>query len=151
MNMMFCTQYSLALVRQDNSVISYNGKISNKYCYLKHLEKSNTLHFYHHRCELKLINNVTTQLRFFQENLQERKDFAAKFSIHIIPEPRSFKYYNYFDFFYFFEFYQIYKFDFQLNVGQAFYFYLTNNYTEIFTTFEKFSDPDGPYKGIFRL
>ena len=70
---------------------------------MKHLSKCNYQHFYHHRCELKLINNVIISIRFFQDNIHERNDFAAKFSIHTFPDPRLFKYYNYFDFFDFFE------------------------------------------------
>ena len=73
----------------------------------------------------------------------------SKFCIHIILEPRPFKYYNYFDFFDFFEFYQIYKTVYSLDVGRAFHVYLSQADTEILITFEKFSDSEGKYKGIF--
>ena len=56
-----------------------------------------------------MINGVTTSITFLQQNIHERKYFAAKFLIHIIPEPRAFKYCNYFDFFDFFQFHQIHK------------------------------------------
>ena len=91
------TKYDLALIKQDDSVWKYKDKIENdfsdsKYSFLKHLNKVNSLHFYHQRCELKLINNV---IRFYQNNIHEKRDFGSKFSIHVIPEPRLFKYYNY--------------------------------------------------------
>ena len=91
------TKYDLALIKQDDSVLKYKDKIENdfsdsKYSFLKHLNKVNSLHFYHQRCELKLINNV---IRFYQNNIHEKRDFGSKFSIHVIPEPRLFKYYNY--------------------------------------------------------
>ena len=38
-----------------------------------------------------MINGVTTSIRFLQQNIHKRKDFPAKFSILIIPEPRAFK------------------------------------------------------------
>ena len=98
------------------------SKNSDKYSYLKHLSKSNNLHFYHNHCELKLIHNVTTSTRFFQD-VYERNDFAAKFSIHIFRDPRPFKYYNYFDFFDFFQFCQAKKTDYALDVGRAFHMY----------------------------
>ena len=116
---------------------------------MKHLNGQSLLHFYHHRCELKLINNVTTSIRFFQDIIHEKKDFASRFCIHIIPEPRPFKHYNYFNFFDFFEFYQIHKQTYALNIGNAFHVFLTENETEIFTTFEKYNDINGPYKGVF--
>ena len=78
---------------------------------------------------------MTASIRFLQPNIHERKDFAAKFSIHIIPEP--FKYYNYFDFFDFFEFYQIHNDTLDFHVGRAFHSYLSAADTEIFTTYEK--------------
>ena len=95
-----------------------------------------------------MINGVTTSIRFLQQNIHKRKDFPAKFSILIIPEPRVFKYYNYFNFFYFFKFYQIHKDTFGLHVGRAFLSYLSAAGTEIFTTYEKFTNPNGPYKSI---
>ena len=35
-----------------------------------------------------------------------------------------------------------------LDVGRAFYAYLSEADTEIFTTIEKFNDPEGKYKGV---
>ena len=136
------------MVRVDSGKISYKDKIEttfskSKYSYLKHLSESNTLHFYHHKCELKLVNNVTPSARFFQESIHEEKDFASKFCMHIIPEPWPYKYYSYFDFFQFFEFYQIHKLAYDLDVGRAFYAYLSDTDTEIFTTIETFTDPEG--------
>ena len=103
------TKYDLALIKQGDSALRYKDKVENdfsdsKYSFLKHLNKVNSLHFYHQRCELKLVNNVTTCIRFYQNNIHEKRDFSSKFSIHVIPEPRPFKYYNYFYFFYFFYF-----------------------------------------------
>ena len=60
-----------------------------------------------------------------------------------------FKYYNYFDFFDFFEFFQIHKTAYSLDVGRVFHVYLSQADIEIFTTFEKFMDLEGKYKGIF--
>ena len=141
---------NLALIRVDFGNISYKDKIEttfskSKYSYLKHLFESNTLHFCHHKCEVKLINNVTSSIRFFQESIPEEKDFASKFCIHIIVE---YKYYNYFDFFQFFESYQKGKLTNDLDVGRAFYAYLSETDTEIFTTIEKFNVPEGKYKGV---
>ena len=98
------TKLNLALVRVNPGKISYKDKIEtkftkSKYSYLKHVSKSNMLHFYHHQCELKLVNNVTSSIRFFQESFHKEKDFTSKFSIHIFPEPRLNKYCNYFNFF----------------------------------------------------
>ena len=75
------TAYNLALIRQDDSVLKYKDKIENefsdsKYSFLKHLNKTNRFHFYHHHCELKLINNVTTCIRFSQNNIHEKEDFG---------------------------------------------------------------------------
>ena len=133
-------------------IVLFNIKTAfsnSKYSYLKHLNKSNTLHFYHHRAEIKLINNVTSIIRFFQESIHKQKDFASKFCIHIILEPRPFKYYTYFDFFGFFEFYQIHKISYSLYVGRVFHTYLSAADTEIFTTFSKFTDPSRKYKRVF--
>ena len=63
------TKYTLGLVTRDNSKLSYKAKIQNtfdssKYSFVKHLNGQSLLHFYHHRCELKLINNVSLQLDF---------------------------------------------------------------------------------------
>ena len=69
--------------------------------------------------------------------------------MHIIPDPKPFKHYNYFEFFEFFEFYQIHKQTYNLNVVDAFHAFLTQNETEIFTTFEKYTDPNGPHKSVF--
>ena len=47
------TKYNLVLVRQENSTLTYKDMIDNtiysksKYSYLKHLNKTSTLHFYH--------------------------------------------------------------------------------------------------------
>ena len=144
------TKYNLALIRQDNSVLKYKDKIENdfsdsKYLILKHLNKNNRFHFYPHCCELKLINNVTTCIRFYQNNIHEKRDFGSKFSIHVIPEPRLYKYYNNFDFF---EFSQIYRFEYALDLGRALYAYLSETDTEVFRTFKKFSNPNGIYKGV---
>lgn len=79
-----------------------------------------------------------------------KKDFAAKFSIPIIPEPRCFKYYNYFDFIDFFEFHQIYKASFALGVPRAYlHSYLSKPDIEIFTNFEKCKDLNGSYEYVF--
>ena len=102
-------------------------------------------------CELKIIYNVTASIRFFQDNIYERNDFAAKFSIHIFPDPRPFKYYNYFDFFDFFEFDQAKKTDYILDVGKTFHWYLLQTDTKLVTTFEKFTDKNGKYKGVIIL
>ena len=64
---------NLALVCIDSGKISYKDKIEtmlfkSKYSYLKHLSESN-MHFYHHKCELKLVNSVTSSIRFFQESI----------------------------------------------------------------------------------
>ena len=118
----------------------------SKYSYLKHLSKSNTLHFYHHRCELKLVSNVTSSIRFFQESIHGEKDFAFKFCIHIVPELTSFKQYNYFDFFQFLKFYAKHTLTYNPNVGPAFYAYISVVDTETFTTIEKFDDPQGKHK-----
>ena len=75
-------------------------------------------------------------------------DFGSKFSLHVIPEPRQFKYCNYFDFFNFFEFYHVHKSEYALDVGGAFSAYLSETDTEVFTTSEKFTDPNGIYKGV---
>ena len=117
-----------------------------KYSYLKHLSKSNTLHFYHHRCELKLVNNVTSSIRFLQESIRKEKVFASKFCIHIVPETTSFKYYNYFDFFQYLKFYLKHNLTYNPNVGPAFYAYISEVDTEVFTTIEKFDDPQGTHK-----
>ena len=103
------------------------------------MNKVNSLHFYHQRCELKLINNVTTCVRFYQSNIHKKRDFGSKFSVHVILEPRQFKYYNYFDFF---EFYQIHKSEYTLDVGRAFCACLSETNTEVFTTFKKFTNPN---------
>ena len=92
------------MVRVDSDNILYKDKIEttfskSKQSYLKYLSESNTLHFYHHKCELKLVNNVTSSIMFFQESFQEEKDFVSKFCIHIVLEPRLYKYYNYSIFF----------------------------------------------------
>ena len=65
------TKYTLGLVTRDNSKLSYKAKIQNtfdssKYSFVKHLNGQSLFHFYHHRCELKLINNVITSIRFFR-------------------------------------------------------------------------------------
>ena len=112
------------------------------------MSESNTLHFYHHKCELKLVNNITSSIRFFQESIHEEKDFAPNFCIHIIPELRPYKWYNYLDFFQFFKLYQIHKLTYDLDIGRAFYAYLSEADTEICTTLEKFNDPEGKYKGV---
>ena len=130
------TKLNLVLFRVDSGKIPYNDKIEttfskSKYWYLKHLSETNTLHFYHDKCELKLVNNVTSSIRFFQESIHEEKYFASKFCIHVIPESRQHKYYNYFDFSQFFEFYQIHKLTYVLDVGRAFYAYLSKSDTDI--------------------
>ena len=58
------TKHNLALVQEDGSRLRYKDKIETQFLkysknsYLKHLKKSNTLHFYHHKVELELANNV---------------------------------------------------------------------------------------------
>ena len=79
------TKLDLALVRVVSDKISYKDKkeltfSKSKYSYLKHLSESSTLHFYHHKCELKLVNNVTFSIRFFQENIHKEKDYASRFA-----------------------------------------------------------------------
>ena len=64
------TKLNLELVCVDSGKISYKNKIKamfqeSKYSYLKHLSDSNMLHFYHHKCELKLVNNVTSSKEVF--------------------------------------------------------------------------------------
>ena len=65
------TKHNLDLVQEDGSRLGYKDKIEtqflkySKYSYLKHLKKSKTLHFYHCKVELKLVNNVTTSIGFF--------------------------------------------------------------------------------------
>ena len=98
---------------------------------------------------MKLINYVTTSLRFFDPNVHCQKDFASKFCIHIIEYPRPFKQYSYFGYLDFFEFYQIHKTNYNLDVGIPFQDYLTKNDTEMFTTLEKFTDLNGKYKCVF--
>ena len=145
------TTYDLNLIKEDYSTPEYKDKLSeggaskSKYSYLKHLSKSNRLHFSHAKAELKLINNVTTCFRFFQQSIHDQKDFKSKFCIHITEDPRRFKYYSCFDYF---EFYQIHKTNYNLDMGLAFHDYLTKNETEMFTNFKKFMDPNGKYKGI---
>ena len=136
---------NLMLVNEENRLF-YENKIQSKNLdKYSHLSKSNNLHFCHNRCELKLIHNVTTSTRFFQDNVYERNNFAAKFSIHIFRDPRPFKYDNYFDFLNFFEFYQAKKTDYAVDVGRAFHRYLSQTDIEIFTTFEKFTDKSGKW------
>ena len=115
------TKHNLDLVQEDGSRLRHKDKTEtqfskySKYSYLKHLKKSKTLHFYHCKVELKLVNNVTTSIGFFA----------------------------------FFEFYQIHKISYSLDGGRAFHAYLSQADTEIFTTFKKFTDLEGKYKGIF--
>ena len=95
---------NVTLVCLNSGKILYKDKIEtkfskSKYLYIKHLSESNTLHFQYHKCELKLVNNVTSSIKFFQESSHKENNFASKICIHIIPEPRRYKYYNYFDFF----------------------------------------------------
>ena len=139
------SNYVLNLVRQPNSDLSYKDKTENvfgksKYSFAKAFSSSGTIHFYHHQCELKIINNVTTSIRFLKQNIHDKNDFGAKFAIHVIPEPRPSKHYLYFDFFDFYNYYQIHKESHNLDVGGTFHSYLTDNETEIFTTFEKFQN-----------
>ena len=82
-----------------------------------------------------MMNGVATSIRFLQQNIHERKNFAKNFSIDIIPEPRSFKYYNYLGYFW-------------LACRTIFSLLPFCCRTEIFTTYEKFTDPNAPYKGI---
>ena len=84
---------------------------------------------------------MTTSLRFFEQSVHDQKDFKSKFCIHIIEGSQT----DYFDFF---EFYQIHKTNYNLDVDVAFHDYLTKNDTEMFTTFEKFTDPNGKYKSV---
>ena len=81
---------------------------------------------------MKLINNVTTTIRFFKNNIHEEKDFAARFWIHLFlgsPPPPEIR---------FFEYYQSFKNEFDGNVGKAFHKFLSENDTEIFTS-QKFA------------
>ena len=138
--------YDLNFIKEDYSTLDHKDRVSeggisvSRYSYY---------HFSHDKAELKLTNNVTTYLRFFKQSVHDQKDFKSKFCIHIIEDLRPFKYYSYFDYFDFFEFYQIHKTNCNLDVGVAFHDYLTKNDTEMFTTFEKFTDPNGKYKGVF--
>ena len=75
------TKYMLELVTRDNSKLSYKDKIQNtfdssKYSFMKHLNGQSLLHFYHHLCELKLINNVTTSIRYFLGYYSRKKGFC---------------------------------------------------------------------------
>ena len=143
------------MIKEDYSTLKYKDRRSeggssvSKYSHLRHLLKSNGLHFSHEKAELKLINGVTPSLRFFEQSVHDQKDFKSKFCIHIIEDPRPFKYYSYFYYFDFFEFYQIHKTNYNSDVGVAFHDYLSKNDTEMFTTFEKFTDPNGKYNGVF--
>ena len=51
-------------------------------------------------------------------------------------------------FFQFFEFYQIHKLTYDLDLGRAFYAYLSEVDTEIFIIIEKFNDPEGKCKEV---
>ena len=138
-------KYMLALIRQPNAKILYKDRLENthgkgKYSFAKALNTNSTIHFYHHKCEIKIINSVTTSFRFFQQNIHVRDEFGSKFAIHAIPDPRPFKHYLYFDFFDFFNYYQQHKLSFTSDIGRGFYSYLSDNNTEIFTTFEKFQN-----------
>ena len=86
--------YSLELVKEAESSITYKDAITEKYSYYKHTRKSNTVLFKHERAELKLINRNATKIRFLKRNAHDVNDFAAKFTIHIIHEPRPYKYYH---------------------------------------------------------
>ena len=109
------TTYDLNLIREDYSMLEYKDRLSeggssvSRYSYLRHLSKSNKLHLSQEKAELKLINNMTTSLRFFVQSAHDQKDVKSKFCIHIVEDPRPFKYYSYFDYFDIFEFYQIHK------------------------------------------
>ena len=75
------TKHMLELVTRDNSKLSYNDKIQNtfdssKYSFVKYLNGQSLLHFYQDCCELKLMNNVTTSIRFFQDIIHEKKGFC---------------------------------------------------------------------------
>ena len=75
------TKFTLVLVTRDNSKLSYKDKIQNtfdfiKYSFVKHLNGQSLLHFYHHRCELKLINNVTASIIFFSGYYSQKKGFC---------------------------------------------------------------------------
>ena len=136
------SNFVLNLVCQPSSDLSYKDKIENvfgksKYSFAKGFNSSRTIHSCYHRCKLKIINNVTTSIRFFKQNIHDKNDFGAKFAIYVIPEPRPFKHYLYFDFFDFYNYYQIHKESHDLDVGRTFHSYLTDNETEFFTTFEK--------------
>ena len=73
------TKYNLAFVNKEGSSITYKDKINDNYSYLKHLTKTNLLHFYRHLCEIKLINDVTTSIRFLQHNIHLRKVLNFRF------------------------------------------------------------------------
>ena len=92
---------------------------------------------------------MTASLRFFEQNVHDQKDFESKFCIHILEDPRPFKYHSCFDYFHFFELYQLHKTNYNLDLGVAFHDYLTKKDTEIFTTFDNFTDPNGKDKGVF--
>ena len=102
------TTYDLNLIKENYSTLEYKARLSevgssvSKYSYLRHLSESNRLHFSHEKAELKLINNVSTSLTFFEQNIHYQKDFKSKFCIHILGDPRPFKYCSYFDYFDFF-------------------------------------------------
>lgn len=103
-------------------------------------------HFYNPRTEI-LLNCATKKLRFFQRKTHEKCNFASNFVIYVICNLWLFRYYHCFDFFYFFKFYQKHKTSFNLDVGRSFYTYRTGNDTKIFTTVEKFTEPNGKYVG----
>ena len=77
------TTYDLNLIKEDYSMLEYKDKLSevrssvSKYSYLRHLSKSNRLHFSHEKAELTLINNMTTSLRFFKQSVHNQKDFES--------------------------------------------------------------------------
>ena len=77
------TTYDLNLIREDYSMLEYKDKLSevrssvSKYSYLRHLSKSNRLHFSHEKAELTLINNMTTSFRFFEQSVHNQKDFES--------------------------------------------------------------------------
>ena len=76
------TKHNLALMQEDGSRLRYKDKIETQFLkysknsYLKHLKKSNALHFYHHKVELELTNNVPASIRFFQESIHKQKDLG---------------------------------------------------------------------------
>ena len=75
------TTYDLNLIKEDYSKLLYKDKFSeggssaSKYFYLRHLSKSNRLHFSHKKAELKLMADEQSTRYWFLE--ETRNKFAT--------------------------------------------------------------------------